>query len=380
MTRLPDNVSPVRNTPADSLNELHRGVSFGYLAKRGYYATPEAAAQVDRMAALGVTWVALMTSVIQETFSSTRLYQDFEFTPSDDELAAIIDRFHARGIRVMLKPMVECLDSSWRGRIHFPDGDQQIQGRVTPYWDTWFASLAQSVVHYAGLARRTGCEMYCIGCELYGAEQANNNDRWHHLISTTRKHYTGPICYDVQPPTLLELAEPPAWLRSLDAVCISYYSSAADAPGATIPQMIEKLRPTVAILRRASEKLGGLPIIFGETGCRSVRGGAILPGEYRNTGPYAPDEQANFLDAMCTLFWDELWWRGFYWWKWEEQQYRPHYHADPAGDTGFTLDGKPAADVMRRWFARQQPESHPASNGIHPVSARAGRNCIMEAS
>ncbi|MDR1283469.1 MAG: hypothetical protein LBK99_22010 [Opitutaceae bacterium] len=336
-----------------ALEELHRGMSFGYLARRGYYATPEAAAQVDRMAALGVTWVALMTSVIQETFSSTRLYQDFEFTPSDDELAAIIEKFHARGIRVMLKPMVECLDSSWRGRIHFPEGDQQIQGRVTPYRDTWFASLAQSVAHYARLAARTGCEMYCIGCELYGAEQADNNDRWRRIISMTRESYAGPVCYDVQPPTLLESAEPPAWLRDLDAVCISYYTSAADAPGATVGQMVEKLRPTVAILRRASEKLGGLPILFGETGCRSVHGGATRPSEYRNTGAYAPGEQANFLDAICTLFWGEPWWRGLYWWKWEEQQHRPQYAADPAGDTGFTIDGKPAADVMRRWFARQ---------------------------
>lgn len=336
-----------------ALTQMHKGMSFGYLARRGYYASPEGRAQVDRMAAVGVTWVALMVSVMQDTFTSTRLYQDFEFTPDDREVEEIIALFHASGIQVMLKPMVECHDSSWRGRINFPDGDQQIQGRVTPYWDTWFESLRQSVIHYGRIAERTGCEMYCIGCELFGAEQAFNNARWARVVAAAREVYLGPICYDVQPPTLLELAEPPAWLKALDAVCISYYSSAADAPGAPVEQMVEKLRPTVEILRRASEKLGGLPVIFGETGCRSVAGGAIMPSEYKNTGAYAPLEQANFLEAMCRLFWEQPWWLGFYWWKWEEQQNRPHYHADPAGDAGFTLDGKPAAEVMRRWFTKR---------------------------
>ena len=335
-----------------ALRELHKGMSFGYLAKRGYFNTPEALAQVDRMAELGVTWVALMASVMQDTFSSTRLYQDFEFTAADHELEAIIARFHARGIKVMLKPMIECHDSAWRGGINFPDGDQQIQGRTVNYWEPWFESLRQSVAHYGRLAERTGCEAYCIGCELYAAEQARNNARWAKVVAAAREVYAGPVVYDAQPPTLLELAEPPAWLKALDAVCISYYSAAADKPGATVEEMVAKLRPTVAILRLASEKLGGLPVIFGETGCRSVAGAAMQPSEYRTGGAYAPQEQGNFLEAMCTLFWNEPWWLGLYWWKWDEQQNRPHYHTDPAGDCGFTLAGKPAAEVMKRWFAR----------------------------
>lgn len=115
--------------------------------------------------------------------------------------------------------------------------------------------------------------------------------------------------------------------------------------------MVETLRPTVAALRAVAEKLG-VPLLFGETGCRSVHGGAVNPGEYRNAGRYSPEEQANFLEAMCVLFWDEPWWLGFYWWKWDEQQPRPQYATDTAGDTGFVLEGKPAADVLRTWFAR----------------------------
>lgn len=338
-----------------ALGELHKGMSFGYLAKRGYFASPDGLAQVDRMADLGVTWVALMVSVMQETWHSTRMYQDFEFTVEDHELEQIIARFHARGVRVMLKPMVECLDSAWRGHISFPDGDQQIQGREVRCWEPWFESLRASVEHYGRLAERTNCEMYCIGCELMSAEGANHNERWLRVIEATRKVYSGPICYDAMPHTLMEGAQPPEWLRSLDAVCVSYYSSAADAPDATVEMMLEKLQPTVARLRRISEQLGDMPLIFGETGCRSLKASAINPSEYRTSGDYDPVEQANYLEAMCRLFWPESWWLGFYWWKWDEQQYRPNYHTDAAGDTGFTLDGKAAADVLRRWCAQEAP-------------------------
>ncbi|RRJ94730.1 hypothetical protein Ga0100231_010635 [Opitutaceae bacterium TAV4] len=339
--------TPNRLPPA-----VRAGVSFGFMARRGYYASTEARAQVERMAALGVRDVALMVSVMQETWHSTRLYQDFEFTPSDQEITDIVRQFHERGIRVMLKPMVECLDGSWRGRINFPDGDQLIQGREIALWPVWFESLRRSVVHYARLAARTDCEIYCLGCELLGAENPCNNEHWRAVVAAAREAYpvsAGLLCYDAMPETLLASGGPPAWLRDLDAVCVSYYSPAADKPGASVPEMVKKLRSTVPPFRAASAALGGLPIIFGEAGCRSVHGGAITPGEYRNTGLYAPGEQANYLDAMCSVFQYEAWWGGFYWWKWDEQQSRPQYATDPAGDTGFTLAGKPAADVLRRW-------------------------------
>jgi hypothetical protein len=333
---------------------LMRGMSFGYLARRGYYSSPEGLAQVDAMAEIGVRWVALMVSVMQDTFYSTRLYQDVEFTPSDHELEQIIARFHSRGIKVMLKPMVECHDSAWRGHINFPDDDQQIQGRRTNYWDPWFDSLAQNVAHYGALAERSHCDSYCIGCELFAAEQAAHNARWTRVVAAARANYRGSICYDVQPPTLLETDSPPEWLNALDAVCISYYTPCAKRIGASVEEMMAGMAPTLEKLRAVSAMLGGKPVIFGETGCRSVTGAAMNPSEFRTSGAYSPEEQANYLEAMCRTFWAESWWGGFFWWKWEEQQDRPHYSCDLAGDTGFTLRNKPAADILQKWFKSPQ--------------------------
>jgi len=328
-----------------------RGMSFGYLAKRGYYGSAEGMAQVERMADMGVDSVALMVSVMQDTYHSTRLYQDFEFTPSDYEVEKIIDRFHEHGISVMLKPMVECHDSAWRGNISFPDNNQQIQGRRTDYWDPWFRSLQESVEHYGRLAQRANCEYYCLGCELLAAEHPEHQHRWVPVVEAARGAYGGPLTYDSMPQTL-ERPEIPEWYRSLDAICVSYYLPAAKGPGATPEQMAAALHPSVEHLRGLAAKVG-LPIIFGETGCRSVEGGAIVPAEYRTPGKYDPREQANYAEAMCRSFWDEPWWGGFYWWKWDEQQYRPHFYSDPAGDTGWTVLGKPVENTLKNWFHRR---------------------------
>ena len=328
---------------------LHKGMSFGYLARRGYFST-KGFSEVEKMADMGIDWVALMVTVMQDAFHSTRVYQDFDFTATDHELARIIDKFHEYGINVMLKPMIECHDSSWRGLINFPsDGNQQIEGRATSYWQQWFSSFRNSVIHYAELAERTGCEYYCLGCELFAAEQAAHAEHWEKIIAATRASYAGLICYDAQPQTLMKAQDPPLWMKGLDAICVSYYTRVADGPGATVAEMVEAMKPSAARLRNVSETLG-IPVIFGEAGCRSVSGGAINPAEYRTAGSYAPEEQAHYLEAMFQVFWNEPWWGGLYWWKWDEQQTRPQYTLDPAGDTGFTLQGKPAAEVMKKWF------------------------------
>jgi len=76
------------------------------------------------------------------------------------------------------------------------------------------------------------------------------------------------------------------------------------------------------------------------------------PSGWAGDGRYDPQEQANYLEAVCRTFWDEPWWFGLYWWKWDEQNNRPQFTDDPAGDKGFTVWGKPAAEVMKRWYDR----------------------------
>lgn len=78
----------------------------------------------------------------------------------------------------------------------------------------------------------------------------------------------------------------------------------------------------------------------------------MRPSGWSGEGGYEPAEQANYLEALFRTFWNESWWRGLYWWKWDEQLDRPPYRTDPRGDKGFTIWGKPAAEIMKAWYGR----------------------------
>jgi len=60
------------------------------------------------------------------------------------------------------------------------------------------------------------------------------------------------------------------------------------------------------------------------------------------------------MEAVWKAFADESWFRGMFWWKWEEHQAhsRSNYYTDPAGDQGFTIEGKPAEETIKRLYAR----------------------------
>ncbi len=67
---------------------------------------------------------------------------------------------------------------------------------------------------------------------------------------------------------------------------------------------------------------------------------------YWSGGAYDGSEQANYLTALVETFKNEPWWMGLAWWKWDEQNDRPQFRTDPAGDSGFTIKGKPAEKLF----------------------------------
>jgi len=99
------------------LKELINGMTQGFLAPRGHFDTAKGEQQTREIADLGVNWVALCVNQFQETVASTRIFPDNVRTVSDRELIGQIERLHAAGLHVMLKPMLEPCDSVWRGCI-----------------------------------------------------------------------------------------------------------------------------------------------------------------------------------------------------------------------------------------------------------------------
>ena len=97
----------------------------------------------------------------------------------------------------------------------------------------------------------------------------------------------------------------------------------------------------------------GKPFYCGECGCCAVENATKLPYFWKNGKYYDGQQQADYMAAVIRLFEDYPWWDGMFWWKWDQQIVRPDFLDDPAGDKGFTIYGKPAAEVMHEWCKKK---------------------------
>ena len=302
------------------------------------------------MAELGVRWCVLVPTVFSESAASEHQYRHFALTPDDTELRHMIEQLHGKGIHVHLRPMLETLDGHGRNMIWFPPDRERIPGRISAHRAAWFRSMTERTVHYARIAQEMGCAWYGLDSEL--DRMTDENDHWKAVIAAARSVYQGPIdsTHTRQVDVLAELKRrPDHWFYDLDGLSVSYYNPIADHPGARVAEMMVKAQELLPYYREIATTFGKT-FLFGEIGCRSSTGAAMHPGHFDGAGQYfAPEEQANFMEAVCRVFSPEPWWRGFYWWKWEEQTPRPVFKGDPAGDKGFTIYGKRAAQIFAEW-------------------------------
>lgn len=318
-----------------------KGYTYGYGGGAGVYRTPEAVTSQDLLFDTGVNWICLATAVEQDTYASTDILFDYRRNASDKDLSFVIKRAHDRGIKVCLKPMINCKDGAWRAQIDFPDGD--MIGRDV-WWSKWFESYTAFLLHYAELAEDTGCEMFCLGCEMLGTER--KVDYWRELIRKVREVYHGPLVYN----TNHGKEDRVEWFDAIDYIGTSAYYRVAKEPGADVDTMKAAWENVCDHLRPLAEKLGK-KVIFMEIGCRSALGCATMPWDFAHRDlPYSAEEQANFYESCISTLSKEDWFAGFFWWDWSTRIYTTQEAADK--DLGFNIHLKKAEKVLKEWYAK----------------------------
>jgi hypothetical protein len=144
----------------------------------------------------------------------------------------------------------------------------------------------------------------------------------------------------------VEEAEAVPFWHLLDAVGVTLYpplGADADRVG-----RLAAMRAAAARLDALSARTGK-PVIVGEIGLRSAKGAAAMPWESaeERTAPPDPELQADLLrDWLAVL--DRPAVRGVLVWRWFTDP-----DAGGAADTDFTVQGKPAAAMLRcAWTGR----------------------------
>ena len=123
-------------------------------------------------------------------------------------------------------------------------------------------------------------------------------------------------------------------------------------PKTSVDEMVAYLKAGHAQFDKLCKRYGDKPVLFTETGVRSAHGCISLPWDAFSETTYDAQEQADYMEALYRVFSEKPQFAGMFWWKWDETQKRDHYDPDPRKDRGFTICGKPACDVFRKWSGR----------------------------
>ena len=239
------------------------GINAGYAQKAGYYTSEEFESVIRHATNANSEWLTLNVSIIQERWFSRNITFDYCRTAKDHELEYAVKLCRKKGLKVMLKPVLLCLDGSWRGMINFLAADeppQLIEGIVVDYWSKWFTSYRFAIKRYAIIAQRLGIDGFCIGSELLASQKLKSKE-WQKTIEYARKYFKGEITYEL---AIADSDEYMAisecnyldeyhrtgaweWYKSLD-----FLSASRRFPNLHPETIQEKLQPLAAL----SEKLG----------------------------------------------------------------------------------------------------------------------------
>lgn len=216
-----------------------------------------------------------------------------DFYATDDELVSAAAYAHSLGMRVAIKPTVNCMDGTWRAFINFFDEDVPCE----PKWSNWFKSYTAFQVYYASLAEKIGAELFITGCEMVMSDRRENE--WRDLIKEVRKVYNGLVTYNCDKYQEHHVE----WWDCLDLISSSGYY-----PSGMWAQELDRIE-------RVSLKYDK-PFFFSECGCMSGAGCNKLPNDWSLRGQIDMKCQSEWFDEMLREGAKREWLLGHVIWSW----------------------------------------------------------------
>lgn len=322
---------PPRRAPGSAPAGFQRGVCYAHTVslERGY-ASRRSALTLDRLERLRVNWISVtpfgyIELHAPEIAASSTFGSDAE---TDESLAEVVAQARARGLGILVKPHLWSTD--FVGRI-------AMRGEAD--WRRFFRAYERYLAHHAVLAEACGASALCVGNEMIEATRGRDKE-WRGLIGSARRLFSGPLTYGAHWEE--EVGRIGFW-DALDWVGVSLYAPLATDPAAG-PGAWE------GAARRQAERLGriaqraGKPLVLVEVGFPSHPRALLAPWEDPDTGPADDRVQAAAFEAVVSAFGPQPFLGGIYWWKWFTDD------GASAGDRSHRFAGKPAEEVVRRFY------------------------------
>ncbi|RIX53134.1 1,4-beta-xylanase [Paenibacillus nanensis] len=310
------------------LNPYVGGMTWGWTGVRGTWTGDNAEKSMSLMKdRLGVNWTAIAFGALQDHPQATEIKFREAPTVTDDEVRFAIAYAKLLGLRVCLKPVVNCANGTWRAHINFFDKDVPCE----PKWSEWFSSYTEFILHYARIAEETGCEMLCIGCEMVQTDRRETE--WRELIAKVREVYSGPITYNCDK----YQEDNVAWWDAVDIISSSGYY-----PVGRWEEQLDRIEKVV--------RQFGKPFFFMEAGCPSRDGSQYLPNDWGLAGAPDEDAQRQFYEEMFGSCDKRDWVGGFMLWDWPASLYE---ESAASQNDDYCMFGKQAERTVREYYAKK---------------------------
>jgi hypothetical protein len=286
------------------------------------FGTPSATQALVAAKQMGAAAVAIVPFLWQPDTRSPQLVRGNDM--SDSDLRAAIRDVHRLGLAAVVKPHV-WVPGSWAGAIT-PDSE--------PAWGTWFARYRAEIVRLAKVANDEDADAFAVGTELVKTTQ---RPEWSEIIAAVRAVFPRTLFYVAHN---AEEAEAVPFWRELDLIGVTLYpalGAAEDAAGRqAVMETVARRLDTLAARDRK-------PIVVAEIGLRSARDATLKPWESAEERAAEPDPQ---IQAEVLAEWlkvlDRPAVRGVLIWRMLSDP-----RAGGPADTDFTVQGKPAEEVLR---------------------------------
>lgn len=314
---------------------------------------------LERLSLMGVTHLSLTSFGWQSNYDHPEVHMQPDarwYTESDSGIKELAEEGKKFGIQIIVKPHIWLSNSAaeefyqgktvitkkWRSDIGFETEEE---------WKIWEETYKKFALHYASLAEEVGADIYCIGTELANAAKTRP-DYWRGLIKEIRKIYKGKLTYAGN--WYQEYEDIPFW-KELDLIGIQAYFPISKEESPTKDDLLEGWKRHYAKIKAVSDSLGKA-VLFTELGYRSVSFAAEKPWQWANRnemGKVQPDYemQADLYEAFFETYWEEDWFAGVIFWKWQPESDRRRGRG--RRDIDFTPQDKPAQETVKEWFNKE---------------------------
>lgn len=303
-----------------------RGITFAPFCKKGDLYSEESRQSFDYMVEhTKANMVVFAPGAVQKTAHTEEIDYTSEKTFSDDELIHMIRYAKGKGLKVALKPTVNCLDGTWRAYVSFFDHEVCCE----PKWRKWFEEYTRFQVHYAQIAEKENCDFFIAGCEMVMSEHRENE--WRKVIAAIREVYSGMVSYN----TDKYQEEHVVWWD-----CVDYISSSGYYPECGWEQELDRIEQVV--------KKYNKPFFFAEAGCMSRKGSKEIPNDWELQGELRLEEQTEWYRKMFEACDKRAWMKGFALWEWAP--YLPGKRRAETDDT-YQICKKPVQNVICDYYS-----------------------------